>query len=312
VISLASDTKFGFVGSPFSAPAELHYRVRLGDEEGYDSFWVGDHLAYSRPILDPLLQLAQASVVSRRLIFGTSVFLLPLRHPTLVAKTVSSLDTLSEGRFIFGVGIGGEFPEEYAAADVPLPERGARASDAIRVIRRLWGDTQVDAPTSRFYSTPTLELHPPPTQSGGPPIWVGGRSPSALARAGRLGDGWLPYLVTPQMYTAGLQKIASVSADGDRKTTKFGTGLHLFARVGNSGTSARDVMAADLSSRYQMDMGRAVDRYTAYGTPSEVADVINRFRAAGCRHFVVDFTGDPSEYADQLVRFAREVRPLVI
>ncbi len=311
MVSLASDTKFGFVGSPFSAPAELHYRVQLGDDEGYDSFWVGDHLAYTKPILDPLLQLAQASVVSRRLTFGTSVFLLPLRHPTLVAKTVSSLDTLSEGRLIFGVGIGGEFPEEYAAVDIPHRERGMRASDSIRVIRRLWGDDRADAPASRFFSTPMLELRPPPTQPGGPPIWVGGRSSSALTRAGQLGDGWLPYLVTPEMYAEGLQEIASASADPNRAAAEFGTGLHLFVRIENSRAAAREAMVTDLSSRYGMDMGKAVDRYTAHGTPSEVADVFNKFTAAGCRHFAIDFTADSSHYADQLVRFAREVRPLV-
>ena len=77
-------------------------------------------------IFDPLLQLAQAAVVSRRLLFGTGVYLLPLRHPTPVAKQVSTLDHLTEGRFIFGVGVGGEFPKEYEACGVPLGERGAR------------------------------------------------------------------------------------------------------------------------------------------------------------------------------------------
>ena len=108
--------------------------VQLTDRLGYDSLWCGDHISFPLPILDPLLQLAQAAVVSRRLILGTSVLLLPLRHPTPVAKQAISLDHLTEGRFVLGVGVGGEFPKEYAACDVPHNERGARLSEGDRVV----------------------------------------------------------------------------------------------------------------------------------------------------------------------------------
>src|SRR6516225_2041949 len=113
---------------------EMCALVELVDRSGYDSLWVGDHISFPLPIFDPLLQLAQAAVVSRRLQFGTSVFLLPLRHPTPVAKQVSTLDHLTEGRFIFGVGVGGEFPKEYEACGVPIAERGARLTESIEVI----------------------------------------------------------------------------------------------------------------------------------------------------------------------------------
>ena len=101
--------------------------VGLVDRCGYDSMWVGDHVSFTIAIFDPLLQLAQAAVLSRRLVFGTGVYLLPLRHPMPVAKQVSTLDHLTEGRFIFGVGVGGEFPKEYEACGVPLDERGRAA-----------------------------------------------------------------------------------------------------------------------------------------------------------------------------------------
>src|SRR5689334_1618777 len=107
---------------------ELVALVQLVDSCGYDSLWVGDHISFAVEILDPLLQLAQAAVVSRRLTLGTNVYLLPLRHPGPVAKQVSSLDHLCEGRLIFGVGIGGEFPQEFAVSGVPLTERGGRLS----------------------------------------------------------------------------------------------------------------------------------------------------------------------------------------
>jgi alkanesulfonate monooxygenase SsuD/methylene tetrahydromethanopterin reductase-like flavin-dependent oxidoreductase (luciferase family) len=95
---------------------ELVGLVELVDRSGYDSLWVGDHVSFAVPVRDPLLQLAQAAVASRRLTLGTSVYLLPLRHPAPVAKQVSTLDHLTEGRLIFGVGVGGEFPREYEVA----------------------------------------------------------------------------------------------------------------------------------------------------------------------------------------------------
>ncbi len=98
---------------------EMRALVGLVDACGYDSLWVGDHIAFAVSILDPLLQLAQAAMVSRRLTLGTNVYLLPLRHPVPVAKQVATLDHLCEGRLIFGVGVGGEFAQEFAPAACP-------------------------------------------------------------------------------------------------------------------------------------------------------------------------------------------------
>src|SRR5437016_13138017 len=122
---------------------ELRALVGLVDGCGYESLWVGDHVAFAVAILDPLLQLAQAAMVSRRLVLGTNVYLLPLRHPVPIAKQVATLDHLCEGRLIFGVGVGGEFPKEYEAFGVPLAERGPRLSAAIPLLRRLWSGAPV-------------------------------------------------------------------------------------------------------------------------------------------------------------------------
>jgi alkanesulfonate monooxygenase SsuD/methylene tetrahydromethanopterin reductase-like flavin-dependent oxidoreductase (luciferase family) len=122
---------------------EMQALVRLVDDCGYDSLWVGDHIAFAVAIFDPLLQLAQAAVVSRRLKLGTNVYLVPLRHPVPVAKQVATLDHLSEGRLIFGVGVGGEFPKEFAACGVPLAERGARLTAAMPLLRQLWSGAPV-------------------------------------------------------------------------------------------------------------------------------------------------------------------------
>ncbi|GIS89145.1 MAG: hypothetical protein CM1200mP18_18550 [Gammaproteobacteria bacterium] len=114
--------------------------VELVDRLGFDSIWVGDHLAFAIPMLDPVVQLAQAAVFSTRLKFGTAVFLQPLRHPGPTAKQIATLDLLSSGRFIFGLGVGGEFESDFSVAGVPITERGSRLAESIEVMRKLGVD----------------------------------------------------------------------------------------------------------------------------------------------------------------------------
>src|SRR5881227_2876244 len=200
---------------------EMQALVRLVDDCGYDSLWVGDHLAFAVAILDPLLQLAQAAVVSRRLKLGCNVYLLPLRHPVPVAKQVATLDHLSEGRLIFGVGVGGEFPKEFEACGVPVNERGARLSEGIPLLRSLLRGETVDHQGRHYGNFAGLALQPPARQPGGPPIWVGGRANAALASTGRLADGWISYVVTPETFRAGLDKIAAAADAAGRKIDRF-------------------------------------------------------------------------------------------
>jgi len=288
---------------------ELVELVQLVDRCGYDSLWAGDHISYAIPILDPMLQLAQAALVSRRLTLGTSVLLLPLRHPTPVAKQVTTLDHLTEGRFVLGVGVGGEFPNEYAACDVPLSERGARLSEGVAVLRKFFSGDAVSH-AGKFYGPfADVTMRPAPRQPGGPPIWFAGRSDAALRRIGRIGDDWLAYLLTPEMYAAGLEKIA-VAAAG-RAVEKFGTSHLLFMRVDDTYEKALDAATETLSVRYAMDFRRAAQRYCALGQPLQVADRIRAFHAAGVRHVILDLLGPYEERAHQIERFAAEVAPLL-
>src|SRR5260221_10251844 len=148
---------------------EMTALVRLVDDCGYDSLWVGDHVAFAAPILDPLLQLAQAAVVSRRLTLGTNVYLLPLRHPGPVAKQVATLDHLCEGRLIFGVGVGGEFPKEFDVSGVPLAERGGRLSASIPLLRQFWSGAAVTYSGRYFGEFAEGAMQPPARQPSGPP-----------------------------------------------------------------------------------------------------------------------------------------------
>jgi probable F420-dependent oxidoreductase len=290
---------------------ELADLVGLVDRCGYDSMWVGDHVAFTIAIFDPLLQLAQAAVLSRRLVFGTDVFLLPLRHPTPIAKQVSTLDHLTEGRFIFGVGVGGEFPKEYEACGVPINERGARLSESLTVVRKLWTGEPVSH-AGKFFSFEGIEMQPPPRQPGGPPIWCGGRADPALRRIGRMTDGWMSYVVTPDMYRQGLEKIATAASEAARTFDRgFGTAHLLFTRIDDTYEKALDAATISLSQRYAMDFRKAAQRYCALGTPQDVVETIFKFQQAGVRHLILDFVGPYEERDQQIERFAAAAMPLL-
>ena len=290
---------------------ELADLVGLVDRCGYDSMWVGDHVAFTIAIFDPLLQLAQAAVMSRRLVFGTDVFLLPLRHPTPIAKQVSTLDHLTEGRFIFGVGVGGEFPKEYEACGVPLNERGARLSESLTIMRKLWTGESVSH-AGKFFTFEGVKMQPPPRQPGGPPIWCGGRADPALRRIGRMTDGWMSYVVTPDMYRQGLEKIATAATEASRTFDRgFGTAHLLFTRIDGTYEKALDAATISLSQRYAMDFRKAAQRYGALGKPQDVVETIFKFHQAGVRHLILDFVGPYEERDQQIERFAAEAMPLL-
>jgi len=289
---------------------ELCGFVEFIDKAGLDSIWVGDHVSFPIPFLDPLLMLAQAAVASRRLTFGTGVYLLPLRHVGPAAKQVSTLDHLTEGRFIFGVGVGGEFPKEYEVCGVPREERGARLTEQLRAMRALWTG---DAATfdGKHYQFADVVMRPPPRQPGGPPIWCGGRSDGALRRTGRLGDGYYSYVVTPEMYADALAKIAEAADAAGRQLERFGTGHLLFTRIEDDYDRALDVATESLSKRYAMDFRKAAQRYAGLGTPEQVAERIRDFHAVGVRHIVLDLVGPYDRRDEQIERFAGEVVPLL-
>jgi alkanesulfonate monooxygenase SsuD/methylene tetrahydromethanopterin reductase-like flavin-dependent oxidoreductase (luciferase family) len=306
---LDDTTRMGFI-TGIRNQIEAREIAARAEHLGYDSLWTGDHIAFTLPILDPLLQLAQFAAASSRLMLGTGVFLLPLRHPVLAAKQVVSIDQLSNGRFIFGVGVGGEFELEYDAVNVPLAERGARLEAALPLMRGLLAGEPTRG-DERFYPFPEVTLKPATLQTP-MPIWCGGRAPAALDRMGRLADGWLSYVVTPEQYAEGLSKIEAGALRVGREVSSFGTGHLLFARVADDYETAFESANAHLSRRYAMDFSRATKRYAAIGTPEDVAARMDEYRRAGVRHFILDTISDAQdERNEQLERFAKEVRPLL-
>lgn len=308
-LPLANTVTFG-LHSQMPTVADTRKLVRAAEEGGFSAIAVGDHLAFALPILDPFVQLAQVVALSDTLKVQTSVYLLPLRHPVPVAKQAATLDRVSGGRFVFGLGVGGEFPGEFAAAGVPHNQRGARLNEGIEVLRKLWTGEPV-AHEGRFFSFPETQMLPTPAQPGGPPIWVGGRTEAAFRRAGTLCDGYISYVVTPEQYRAAMESIGSHFEASKRALAEYGTSHLLFMRLGKTYEEAYDAANALLSKRYAMDFSRATKRYAALGAPADIAAFLEQFHAAGVRHFELEFLGTPEERDAQIEQFGREVRPLL-
>jgi len=154
-------------------------------------------------------------------------------------------------------------------------------------------------------------MRPSPRQPGGPPIWFAGRKDAALRRIGRLGDGYLAYVISPEMYRAALGTIAEAANVAGRNLGQFGTGHLLFTRLDSTYETALDRATETLSVRYAMDFRKAAARYCALGTPEQVAERIHEFYAAGVRHVVLDLVGPYEGRRQQIEWFAAEVLPLL-
>ena len=184
-------------------PAAVSRLAAAIDRIGYDHIDIFDHVVMgipmegrppgpynpAMPILEALTALAYLAAVTTRVTLGTEVLVLPQRQPTLVAKQVSTLDTLSGGRMRLGIGVGWQ-ESEYHALGETFQTRGARMDEAIHLLRTYWSDAQVSA-SGPHYPTVAMAMEPKPPQGGGLPIWIGGNSEVAYRRVGRLGDGWL-------------------------------------------------------------------------------------------------------------------------
>jgi probable F420-dependent oxidoreductase len=278
---------------------------------GYDSVWMGDHLTFHTATLESLTALAWVASATTRVRLGPCVYLLALRHPAVAAKAVATLDLLSGGRVVFGVGVGGEFPKEFEVAGVPHRERGQRVDEGIAVCRALWGPTPASY-EGRHFRFAEVAMEPKPAQAGGPPIWIGGRSDHALRRAARLGDGWVSYLFTPERYRAALDRIQGFAADAGRRLDA-GRGFeaaHLaFAVIDDDWERARAAAARQLTRQYAQPFDDLVAKYCVLGPPARCIETLERYVAAGARTLILYPVAGPEHAKEQLERFGAEVLP---
>jgi len=276
---------------------------------GYDSVWTSEHIFFYFPTFDALTGLAAAAALTSRIRLGTAVLLLPLRPAALAAKEITSVDVISGGRLTVGIGVGGEYPKEFQAVGVPVSQRGARTDEAIQVLRKLWNDDNVSF-DGRFTKLDGVTLQPKPVRRGGPPLWIAGRSRAAIRRAGLLGDGYLPYLFSPDRYRDSLAQVREVAEEAGRDPDAIEPGLYQFICLADSYDEAKRIAAADLSRRYNQPFENIVDRYVVMGTADDCVRRLADFAEAGVRHFLlVPITSSFAESMPHVERYASEVLP---
>lgn len=283
---------------PVATRAALQTFARKAEDHQMASLWVSDHVIFPKvgtsnypsgrfahapetPYLEPVAVLAAAAMCTERARIGSSVFILGHRNPVVMAKMLTTIDTLSNGRLICGVGVGW-WREEFIALGVPFEARGRRADEMIQIFKELW---TADDPRfeGEFYRFSNLGFAPKPTQKPHPPIWIGGQSHAALQRAVALGDGWHASSQSPEQMQKHLEHLRQAADQAHRAFDELEISLRL-----------------KLSPEAVQGPRQAIiDQYCAYKT-------------LGLSHLAIDFRRDDlSQMLETLDLVATEIRPAV-
>ena len=293
----------GFVCQPERSLVETFEALPI------DSLWVGGHVASTNPSPEAMVQLAGLAALTSRVRVGTSILLLPLYPPAIVAKQVADLDRATGGRVTLGVGVGGEYPQEFRACQIPLTERGARTDEAIPLLRRLWSGEE-QSHTGRYYPMEDVRIHPAPLQPDGPPIIVAGRKQRAMQRAVALGDGWMPYLYSARRYADSVETIQRLAEGSGRDLTNFEWFAFIFVNVHDDDQKAKEETAEFLGGTYQQDFRSMLAHIAVAGSPDDVVSGLAEFARAGATHLV--FTpASRSRSREVALRIVDEIVPQV-
>jgi probable F420-dependent oxidoreductase len=221
--------KIGLFGINAGLAAGVDEMVRIAkaaEEADLESVWTGEHVVLpdprvapspadpEMPFLDPAIALGHVAAHTDRLRLGTGIIILPQRNPAVLAKELASVDVVSKGRLIFGLGVGYLEPE-FRALGAPFEDRGAVTDEAIQAIKALW-TMEKPAHKGRFFQFEGIDAHPRPVQKPHPPIVVGGMSRSAARRVARYGNGWYGFLTDPEATRRHIDRIQRCVAEGDR------------------------------------------------------------------------------------------------
>ena len=298
-------------------PALLLELAQEAELLGYDSVWAGDS-PIARPRLDALTLLAAVGARTERVTVGTAVLLGSLRQPVLTAHSLASLDRIAAGRLVVGLGAGFPLPAteaEFEAAGVPFRQRAGRLDETARLWRMLWAAPDgagrpVDF-EGRYFQVQGVELFPKPHRPGGPPLWLAGSSPTALARAGASFDGWLPYPPTPEQYAAEWAQVTA-SAKAQGREGKITPGLYATVVLEDDQVLAQRRLDRYCRSYYGFPLEVMQKMQALYGgTPAACARWLGEYMAAGASHLVLRFgaLGDP---LPMVRRAAEELLPLLL
>jgi probable F420-dependent oxidoreductase len=264
---------------------------------GYDSVWVGDSVL-ARPRHDPLTLLAGVAGRVPRIALGTAVLLPALRNPVLLAHQVATLDQVSEGRFILGVGIARDVPNiraEFAACGVPFEKRVGRMMEGLRLCRALWSGEPVD--WDGRWNVQDGILAPTPYRTGGPPIWIGGNTPASLERVGKHFDGWFPNAPNAMEFATQWRQVRAIASAAGRDASRLSAAMYLTLTVDDDTSRAAMRMDAFLEGYYGAPAAVLRQRQAVYSGPAVgVAEWLDGYVQAGATDLILRFAGDHARH----------------
>jgi len=285
-----------------ATPAIIRSTAVRAEALGYDSVWVSDHVVvphanvvnFGETIFDPLVTLGVLAGATSRVRLGTTVLIVPYRNAVVTAKMISSLDALSGGRVVFGIGAGW-LPAESAMLGVPFAERGAMTDEYLQAMQELW-TARAPSFSGTYTQFSGLTFEPKPVQKPHPPIWVGGHSRAALRRTAQFGAAWHPINLPPAELRAGRAELEQLCQARGRSAPPA-IALRNDVRVLRPGQSAP-------ASAHG---GRVLA-----GEPAALIEQIAELAECGVEHVVLEFlAADGRELDEQMSSFAERVQPRV-
>jgi alkanesulfonate monooxygenase SsuD/methylene tetrahydromethanopterin reductase-like flavin-dependent oxidoreductase (luciferase family) len=280
---------------PFTTTAQTQ-AVTLGRiaDSAVDHVCVGDHVSFHVGAgSDALIDATSMLTHFPELPCYVALYLLPLRHPVLVARQLASIAELAPGRLTLGVGIGGEDPHELEICGVDPRTVGRRMDESLQILRGL-ADGKPVSFDGEFFSVRDALIVPAPEPPI--PLIVGGRSDAAVRRAGRFGDGWLGIWVSPRRFNSVVEQVGEHARRADRDPSGFEHAINVWCGFGSTREAARGPLAEGMQRFYQMPF-EPFERYSPYGTPEEVAEFLHPYIEAGCTVFNVIPCADDHETA---------------
>lgn len=289
------------------------------ESEGFDSLWVFERLLWPinpqtpypatpdgslpseyQTIFDPLETLTFVAAITNKIALGTSVIDMLFHNPVVLARRFATLDVLSEGRAICGLGIGWS-KDEYQASNVPFKDKGKRADEFLQALKRIWIDDVVEF-KGNFYSIPASKIGPKPIQKPHPPIYIGGFSPNTYSRIVNYdSNGWLGLISGPLEYLENIIKtIKDIATEQNKDPHRFGVILLTYPNI-------------DFDSKNQSSITNHDKRFPLTGTIDQAGSDIERIKQMGIDHIIFGYNFIPIgtdldktlDATKQLAKFAR-------
>ena len=286
-------------------PRGLRDFLQRAEALGFHSAWVVEHMFGTIPALAPVELLTYAAAVTERLRLGAAVLLTALRTPVHTAKSLATLDQLSGGRLIVGVGLGGN-PKIYPAFGLTASRRAARFAEGLRLMKRLWTEPAVTA-DGEFYRLENASLQPRPLQTPHPPLWFGGHHPLALRRAVELGDGFIGAgSASTATFAEQMKVLRELLAERGRDSSAFPIGKRVYLAIDRDRARAGKRLAEWFGAFY----GRPAlaEEVSVWGDVDTCVEGLRAVAAAGAGFLMLNPVFDEAE---QLERIAADLAPRV-